>query len=179
MCIRDSSNGGWSRITAMATIAGLAEYDPAFIEQPTQPADLEGMAACRSFGIPVLADEAVYSLDDVAAIIRLDAADALNVYVGKAAGMERAVREMRTAAVFGIPSILGSNGEMGLGAAAQIHVACAVETLAPFPSDIIGHHYYDEDILDVPLDIDGIVARLPSGPGLGVEPNAAIKGRFA
>lgn len=173
------SNGGWSRIDAMVAIAGLADHGPAFIEQPTQPRDLEGMAACRTFGIPVLADEAVYSLDDVAAIVRLDAADALNVYVGKASGMERAVRQMRTAAVFGIPSILGSNGEMGLGAAAQIHVACAVETLAPFPSDIIGHHYYDEDILESPLDIDGVVARLPSGPGLGVEPSAAIRGRFS
>jgi L-alanine-DL-glutamate epimerase-like enolase superfamily enzyme len=173
------SNGGWSRIDAQRAIAGLAEMDPAFIEQPTQPRDLEGMAACRTFGIPILADEAVFSLDDVAAIVDQRAADALNVYVGKASGMERAVRQMRTAAVFGIPSILGSNGEMGLGAAAQIHVACAVEQLAPFPSDIIGHHYYDEDILESPLDIDGTVARLPSGPGLGVEPRADIRARFA
>jgi L-alanine-DL-glutamate epimerase-like enolase superfamily enzyme len=173
------SNGGWSRIDAQRAISGLAEMDPAFIEQPTQPRDLEGMAACRTFGIPILADEAVFSLDDVAAIVDQRAADALNVYVGKASGMERAVRQMRTAAVFGIPSILGSNGEMGLGAAAQIHVACAVEQLAPFPSDIIGHHYYDEDILETPLDIDGTVARLPSGPGLGVEPRADIRARFA
>lgn len=173
------SNGGWSRIDAQRAIAGIAEMDPAFIEQPTQPRDLEGMAACRTFGIPILADEAVFSLDDVAAIVDQRAADALNVYVGKASGMERAVRQMRTAAVFGIPSILGSNGEMGLGAAAQIHVACAVEQLAPFPSDIIGHHYYDEDILEIPLEIDGTVARLPSGPGLGVEPRADIRARFA
>jgi len=173
------SNGGWSRIDAMIAIAGLTAYGPAFIEQPTQPRDLDGMAACRAFGIPVLADEAVYSLDDVVAIINGEAADALNVYVGKASGIERAVRQMRTAAAFGMLSILGSNGEMGLGAAAQIHAACAVERLAPFPSDIIGHHYYDEDILETPLDIDGTVARLPSGPGLGVEPNATIRGRFA
>jgi len=172
------ANGGWSRIDAFRAIAGLAEMDPAFIEQPTQPRDLAGMGACRTFGIPVLADEAVYGLDDVAAIVLGEAADALNVYVGKAAGMERAVREIRTAAVFGMPSILGSNGEMGLGAAAQIHVACAVESLAPFPSDIIGHHYYDEDILARPLDIDGRVARLPDGPGLGVEPRADIVARF-
>jgi L-alanine-DL-glutamate epimerase-like enolase superfamily enzyme len=163
----------------MTAIAGLADHGPAFIEQPTQPRDLDGMAACRTFGIPVLADEAVYSLDDVVAIVGAGAADALNVYVGKASGMERAVREIRTAAAFGVPSILGSNGEMGLGAAAQIHVACAVESLAPFPSDIIGHHYYEEDILDAPLDIDGTVARLPAGPGLGVQPNATIRARFA
>jgi L-alanine-DL-glutamate epimerase-like enolase superfamily enzyme len=173
------SNGGWSRIDASAAIRGLAAFGPAFIEQPVAPADLEGMSACRALGIPVLADESVFSLDDVVAVVRAGAADALNVYVGKAGGMERAVRQIRTAAAFGVPSILGSNGEMGLGAAAQVHVACAVESLAPFPSDIIGHHYYDEDILDTPLDIDGVVARLPDGPGLGVEPSAAIRARFA
>jgi L-alanine-DL-glutamate epimerase-like enolase superfamily enzyme len=171
-------NGGWSRIEALATIPELAPFRPAFIEQPVQPADLPGMRACRNAGIPVLADESVYSLDDVAAIVREQAADTLNVYVGKSGGMERAVRAIRTASTFGIPGILGSNGEMGVGAAAQIHVACAVETLAPFPSDIIGHHYYDEDILDTPLDIDGIRARLPEGPGLGVVPAQSIRSRF-
>lgn len=173
------SNGGWSRIDARSAIAGLAPMRPAFIEQPTQPRDLEGMAACRSFGIPVLADEAVFGMDDVVAIVAAQAADALNVYVGKASGMERAVRQLRTAAAFGVLGIVGSNGEMGLGAAAQVHVACAVEALAPFPSDIIGHHYYDEDILETPLEIDGTVARLPAGPGLGVEPRADIRERFA
>jgi muconate cycloisomerase len=173
------SNGGWSRIDALTAIRGLAAHDPAFIEQPVAPADLVGMRACRALGLPILADESVFSLDDVAAVVRARAADALNVYVGKAGGMERAARQMRIAAAFGIPSILGSNGEMGLGAAAQVHVACAVESLAPFPSDIIGHHYYDEDTLERPLDIDGVVARLPDGPGLGVEPAAAIRSRFA
>jgi muconate cycloisomerase len=173
------SNGGWSRIDASAAIRGLSELGPAFIEQPVAPADLEGMRACRALGVPILADESVFSLDDVVATVRADAADALNVYVGKAGGMERAVRQIRTAAAFGIPSILGSNGEMGLGAAAQVHVACAVESLAPFPSDIIGHHYYDEDILETPLEIDGIVARLPEGPGLGVRPSASISRRFS
>jgi muconate cycloisomerase len=173
------SNGGWSRIEAAAAIRGLAEHDPAFIEQPVAPSDLDGMRSCRGLGPPILADEAVFSLGDVAAIVGAGAADALNVYVGKAGGMERAVRQMRTAAVFGIPSIVGSNGEMGLGAAAQVHVACAVEALAPFPSDIIGHHYYDEDILETPIDIDGRVARLPDGPGLGVVPSAAIQARFS
>jgi L-alanine-DL-glutamate epimerase-like enolase superfamily enzyme len=173
------SNGGWNRLDARRAIAGLAELDPAFVEQPVAPADLPGMRSCRKLDIPVLADESVFSLDDVVAIVRASAADALNVYVGKAGGMEKAVRQMRTAAAFGIPSIVGSNGEMGLGAAAQVHVACAVESLAPFPSDIIGHHYYDEDILETPLGIDGVVARLPDGPGLGVRPSAAVSRRFS
>ena len=94
--------------------------------------------------------------------------------------MEKAVRQMRTAAAFGVPSILGSNGEMGLGAAAQVHVACAVESLAPFPSDIIGHHYYDEDILETPLGHRrrrGATARRARASAC--EPSAAISRRFS
>jgi L-alanine-DL-glutamate epimerase-like enolase superfamily enzyme len=172
------ANGGWTRNDALRTVRAIAEYRPAFIEQPVRPADLDGMAAVRALGLPVLADEAVYSLDDVANIIRRGAADALNVYVGKSGGLELAVREMDIATAFGLDAILGSNGEFGVGAAAQIHVACAAQRVGPFPSDIIGHHYYDVDILKEPAPIDGLFAHLPGGPGLGVEPGPETIGRF-
>ena len=172
------SNGGWTRLEALRTVRALAPYRPAFVEQPVAPDDLQGMREVRSLGLPVVADESVYSIDDVAAVIRAEAADVLSVYVGKSGGLERAVRAIQTANAFGLEALIGSNGEFGLGAAAQVHVACAAERLAPFPSDIIGQHYYDEDVLVRPVDIDGVVARLPEGPGLGVEPGPEIVSRF-
>ena len=172
------ANGGWTRLEALRTVKSLAPYGPAFIEQPVAPDDLEGMRQIRALGLPVVADESVYSLDDVAAIIRAGAADVVSIYIGKSGGLERAVRAIQTAITFGLDAIIGSNGEFGLGAAAQVHVACAAERLAPFPSDIIGHHYYDEDVLVKPVDIDGLMARLPDGPGLGVEPGPDVVARF-
>ena len=172
------ANGGWTRGDAIRTSRAIARWNPAFIEQPVRPDDLEGMGQVRSVGIPVLADEAVYSLDDVANIIRHHAADALNVYVGKSGGLELAVRAMDIATTFGLDAILGSNGEFGVGAAAQIHVACAAQRIGPFPSDIIGHHYYDVDILNEPAPINGITATLPPGPGLGVEPGPEVMAKF-
>ncbi len=75
----------------------------------------------------------------------------------------------RVAAAFGLATLVGSNGELGLGAAAQLHVACAIPRLAEgLPSDIIGAHYYDDDILATPLDSDGRRVRLGDRPGLGV-----------
>ena len=80
----------------------------------------------------------------------------------------------------GLDVVIGSNGEMGIGAAAQAHVACACERLGSIPCGITGHHFYeDEPSLEVPLDIDGIRARLPEGPGLGVEPTEAVRRRFS
>ena len=70
---------------------------------------------------------------------------------------------------FGIDSIIGSNGESGVGAAAQLQVAAALPGLsASVPSDIIGEFYYAESVLESRLDSNGSVVRLPDAPGLGV-----------
>ena len=60
------------------------------------------------------------------------------------------------------------------------HVACACERIAAIPHGIVGHHFYeDETSLEAPLEIDGLVARLPEGPGLGVEPSEEVRRSFA
>jgi L-alanine-DL-glutamate epimerase-like enolase superfamily enzyme len=68
---------------------------------------------------------------------------------------------------------------MAIGAAAQVHAACACEQLGPFPSDITGQLFYEEDILAEPLQIDGRSAHLPDRPGLGVDLSDSILRRFA
>lgn len=164
------ANGGWSRAEARKAIGLLAAYTPAFVEQPLTADDVDGLALLRAEGFPIVADESVFGLADLVRVIRADAADVVSVYVGKAGGPGRAVELGQTAAAFGIGTLIGSNGELGLGAAAQLHVACALPGLRlDLPSDIIGAHYYAEDILATPIDSDGRVARLPAGPGLGVE----------
>lgn len=163
------ANGGWSPGEARAAIRALGPYDVAFVEQPVPAPDLEAMAALRSEGVPVVADESVFDLADLRQVIRHHAADVVSVYVGKAGGPGRAVELGTVAHAFGLSSLLGSNGELGLGAAAQVHVAAALPGLTTaFPSDIIGAHYYAEDILAEPLPSDGRRVHLPEGPGLGV-----------
>jgi muconate cycloisomerase len=164
------ANGGWPLAVALDTVARLAESNIEFIEQPVAADDLEGLRDVRALGIPVVADETVYSPADVRRLGKLGAADIVSVYVGKSAGLEQAVESVRLASALGMSAVIGANGEMGLGAAAQLHVACACETLGPIPHGISGHHFYEHDpTLATSLDIDGVVARLPSGPGLGVE----------
>ena len=111
---------------------------------------------------------------------RLGAADVVSLYVGKSAGLERAVEAARLARELGLDVVIGANGEMGIGAAAQLHVACACEHISEIPHGIIGHHFYEEDTtLAEQLDIDGLFARLPAGPGLGVEPSDEVRRSFS
>ncbi|MCP9484454.1 MAG: hypothetical protein MSC30_01210 [Gaiellaceae bacterium MAG52_C11] len=174
------ANGGWTLAVALETVPRLAESGIAFIEQPVHPDDLEGLRDVRSLGIPLIADESVYSPADVGRIARLGAADIVSVYVGKSSALERAVESARLANELGMDVVIGANGEMGIGAAAQLQVACACERISEIPHGIIGHHFYeDEPTLKTPLDIDGLRARLPDGPGLGVELADEVRIRFS
>lgn len=169
------ANGGWTRGEAASAITRLRDYDTAFVEQPCAPHDLQAMREARALGIPVIADESVFTTSDLTRVIREEAADIVSVYIGKAGGPGRAVEQGRLAAAFGVGCVLGSNGEFGLGAAAQLHAACAIPGLTTdVPSDVIGALYYGEDILETPLDSDGLRVRLGGEAGLGVRPRADI-----
>ncbi|NUT54766.1 MAG: mandelate racemase [Thermoleophilia bacterium] len=174
------ANGGWPLPVALATVPRLAESGIRFIEQPVRADDLEGLRDVRALGVPLVADESVYSPADVLRIGRLGAADVVSVYVGKSSGLAQAVESARLAAELGLDVVIGANGEMGIGAAAQLHVACACGRISEIPHGIVGHHFYEEEpTLAQPLDIDGVVARLPEGPGLGVEPSDEVRRSFA
>ncbi|WP_216206068.1 mandelate racemase/muconate lactonizing enzyme family protein [Amycolatopsis aidingensis] len=173
------ANGGWSRVRARESLRGLAAADLSYVEQPVAPEDLDGMAELRAQGPPVVADESVFGRTDLIRVIRAAAADVVSIYLGKAGGPGRAVALAALAESFGIEVVLGSNGELGLGAAAQLQVACALPALSSgIPSDIIGAHYYAEDVLEWPLDSDGALVRLGDGPGLGVRPREDLLRRF-
>lgn len=174
------ANGGWTRSDAAKAVRAMAGSGIAFVEQPVRASDLEGMRELRSLGYPIVADEAVYSDADVIRVAQIGAADVVSVYVGKSSGLEGAVRSAALASLHGLDVVIGANGEMGIGAAAQVHVACACQRLGTTPCGISGHHFYeDEPTLKTPLDIDGVRARLPDGPGLGVEPADEVVRRFS
>ena len=174
------ANGGWQLPVALRTVPELALCGIAFIEQPVRAEDVEGLREVRALGVPLIADESIYTADDVLRIGRAGAADIASIYVGKSSGLERAVESARLAVEAGMGVVIGANGEMGIGAAAQLHVACACERISAIPHGITGHHFYEDDAsLESPLDIDGLVARLPAGPGLGVEPSRRVRQGFS
>ncbi|RIQ17865.1 mandelate racemase/muconate lactonizing enzyme family protein [Jiangella rhizosphaerae] len=173
------ANGGYRRRDAARAIELFAPHTPAFLEQPVAPDDIEGMAALRGLGLCLVADESVFGMASLVRVLRADAADVVSLYIGKSGGPGRAVEMGRVAGALGSEVVIGSNGELGVGAAAQIQVACALDSLAEdFPHDIIGRHYYVDDVLSTPAMIADGVARLPDGPGLGIPLDDAVWSLF-
>ena len=153
------------RRAALATVPRLAELGIAFVEQPVAADDLEGMRpGARARESPSSPTSPSTPPPTSSASSAGGAADVVSIYVGKSSGPSSGQSRRRAlAASLGAGVVIGSNGEMGIGAAAQLHVACACEQLGVLPCGIIGHHFYDDDrTLEEPLVIEGSV-----GPAAG------------
>lgn len=172
-------NGGWMCIDVACAIGALVELGVVFVEQLFALGDVDGFVGFCGFGLLIVVDELVFLFDDVVRVVRADVADVVSVYVGKSGGLDRVLLVMRSFVVFGVGSLFGFNGEMGLGAVVQLHVVCACECLLDFLLDIIGQLYYDQDMLRELVWIDGRHVYLLFGLGFGVEFVFEIVERFA
>lgn len=166
------ANGGWNLKNAVSTIERLREFKIYFVEQPLPPEEIVEMAGLRErIGLPVIADESVYTLQDAKMLSRMNAADVLSIYVGKAGGIGPAKEIADFAASAGLSCTIGSNLELGIGSAAMTHLGIATAGIHPekFPCDIIGQFYYEDDVILERLPIAPGMASATERPGLGVE----------
>jgi L-alanine-DL-glutamate epimerase-like enolase superfamily enzyme len=174
------ANGGWSPREAVQMLRRMAEYDIYFAEQPVAPLDVSWMVDVRKqIGIPVMADESLYSLQDAMALARAGAADIFSLYLGKS-GLSGARKIAAVAEAAGLICTIGSNMELGVASAALIHLAVSTPAIdaETIPCDILSHLFYDTNLLTEPLPVSGAEARAPEKPGLGVELDEEAVGRY-
>ena len=168
-------NGGWSVQQAIREIERYAPLKLQYVEQPTPRWDLDALAEVRrAVDVPIMADEAVFSVQQAALAIRKHAADLISIYPGKNGGILKSKRICEMAADAGIACHIGSNLEWDVGTAAMCHLAaaCANVQVGRFPVDILGPLYYATQPRSAPVKFAGGRVRVPSGYGLGVELSA-------
>jgi muconate cycloisomerase len=168
--LRVDGNMGWPTAKhAIRMIRAMEQWNLELVEQPLPPYDLDGMAEVRrAIGVPLMADESVRNPRSAMAVIRRGAADIANVYVTEAGGLLNAAHIFAMCEAAGIPCMIGSMPELGIGTAAQIHLGVAMANLGP-DSDACGVLYHEEDLLKTPLRIENGFSYAPDGPGLGIE----------
>jgi hypothetical protein len=151
-----------------------------------------GHGARRSYGVPALSDLAPQKfippgtfcpdkeqprpsvawcdrrLKSSLEITRDRAADVLNLYFSEAGGLLQARTIAEIARWSGMAVWVGSMPELGLGTAANAHLAAAIPGLE-LASDVCGFAYHADDILTTPLVVEQGSVAVPTGPGLGVE----------
>ncbi|HKI21732.1 MAG TPA: enolase C-terminal domain-like protein, partial [Isosphaeraceae bacterium] len=157
--------------TGRLALEQLRPLELLLAEQPIAPGDTAALAYLRTVsGIPIMADESVFTLADAWGVLRAHAADVVSIYPGKNGGIAGSIEIAHLAQAAGIPCHVGSNLELGIGSAAMLHLACAVANIdsTTYPADILGPHYHEADLLTQPLSLGFEGAVVPDGPGLGV-----------
>jgi L-alanine-DL-glutamate epimerase-like enolase superfamily enzyme len=165
------ANGGYTVEQAVWVARRLEKLNVVLFEQPTPRGDHLGMAEVRRrSGIPVMADESVFTPQDALDVVRARAADVLSLYPGKHGGIRATQHLAKLAEAAGIPCTIGSDLERELATAAMAHVTVSTANFQceRFPGDLIGPIYYEQALTTEPLRYRADRLRVPEGPGLGV-----------
>jgi muconate cycloisomerase len=166
------ANGGYTVDQAVWVAPRLEKLDVVLFEQPTRRGDHVGMAAVRRrSGIPIMADESVFTPQDALEVIRAEAADVISIYPGKHGGIRPTQQIAKLAEAAGIPCTIGSNLEREVATAAMAHVTVCTANIQceRFPGDLIGPVYFEESLSRTPLRYQADRLWVPETPGLGVK----------
>ena len=155
----------------------LAKLDPfelLLIEQPLPEDDIRGHAElAKQITTPVCLDESITSARSAADAIAIGACSVINIKAGRVGGYLEAVRVHDVALANGIPVWCGGMLETGLGRAANIALAALPGFVLPGDTSA-SDRYYSQDITTQPFVLEDGYVRVPTGPGLGVDPDLAV-----
>jgi o-succinylbenzoate synthase len=155
---------------AVLTKATDPSHGLSAIEQPFPPDDLHAHARlARQIDVPVCLDESIGSLRDVDTALAMRACGAVNLKAGRVGGLVETRRIHQRCVDEGVALRCGGMLETGLGRAANLAVAALPGCTLP-PDLGPSSRYYARDITE-PFEAEQGMMKVPSGPGLGIEPN--------
>jgi muconate cycloisomerase len=168
-------NTGWCLTDALAAIEALRGLGLGYIEQPIARRDLDGMAEIRQAarGIPVMADEGLFTLQDAYALARARACDAYCIKLYKIGGLTpaRKIAAMAEAAEIQLNcGGLAVQSQLEAAAAAHFYAATPQRRMMGAGEFVFGLNTVGPDPLVPATDFvvrDGHVD-VPTGPGLGI-----------
>jgi muconate cycloisomerase len=170
------ANGAYDEAdAAVRAIEVLLPHNVALVEQPAHRERLSLLAAVRRrVPVPIMADESVFTPQQLQEALDLDAFDVLAVYPGKNGGFSHALDMARQVAGAGKSCAIGSNLETDIGQAAMASLAAG---LAAFPveriaCDLLSSLYYETSAATEPLPLCDGKFIVPQGNGFGVVPRA-------
>lgn len=122
--LRLDANGSWDMPMALARLQALDGLGIEYVEQPLPAGDVEGHAALRNIcRVPIALDESVDGEVAAAHILEIGAADVLVAKLGRVGGASAAAAIAVRAAARGVPVVLSSFFETGVGIAAGLRAA--------------------------------------------------------
>ncbi len=126
--LRLDANQGWTAKQAVYALQTLEDAGVRLelVEQPVKAQDLDGMKyVTERVHTPIMADESVFGPTEVVELIRMRAADIINIKLMKTGGISNAIRIADIAAMYQVECMIGCMLESSISVAAAVHVAVA------------------------------------------------------
>ena len=150
-------------------LAQLDEFNLLLIEQPLPEEEVLAHAElAKQISTPICLDESITSAQAAADAIALGACSIVNIKAGRVGGYLEARKIHDLCADHGVPVWCGGMLETGIGRAANVALASLPNFTLPGDTSA-SDRYWETDITEPFVLEDGRI-RVPTGPGLGVEP---------
>lgn len=173
------ANQAWDETVSLRFLPQLSEIGVRLVEQPVPSWNVEGLARLRHrCDIPLMADECVFSPQDMLRVANLAAADVVSLKLVKHGGPIGLQKVAAVAEAAGIGLYGGCLLESSVGAAAHLHAFAGLRTME-WGCEHFGPQMLVEDIVEEQLRFEDFHIRLPAGPGLGVRLDRERFRRFA
>ncbi|HVI26497.1 MAG TPA: dipeptide epimerase [Xanthomonadaceae bacterium] len=168
--LRLDANQGWTAKQAVYALQTLedAGVKLELVEQPVKAQDMEGMRyVTERVHTPIMADESVFGPMEVIELIRMRAADIINIKLMKTGGISNAVRIADIAGMHGIDCMIGCMLETSISVAAAVHVAVAKADVIT-KVDLDGPSLCQYDPVEGGVIFNESEISVTEAPGLGI-----------
>lgn len=152
--------------TAIRTIRKMEEYGLAYVEEPLPVWNSRGRRkVAEAISIPIMGDESVFTPQDVAREIDLGAIGIISIKAPRT-GYTLSTKITHLAETAGIPCLMGTQGETGVGTMASAQFGAARRSVS-YPSEISFFLFMKDDILEEPVPFKDGFIELSQSPGNG------------
>ena len=168
--LRLDANQAWTPKQAVRVIQAIenAGIQLEFVEQPVKADDIAGLKFVTDHTlIPILADEAVFSVRDALDILATGSADVVNIKLMKTGGISAAIEMANLTRSYQRTCMIGCMLESGISVTAAAHFAVAYADVVTL-IDLDGPQLCNGSAIHGGMKMDGPWIRLPDAPGLGI-----------
>jgi o-succinylbenzoate synthase len=126
--LRLDANQGWTAKQAVFALQTLEDAGVRLelVEQPVKAQDLEGLKyITERVHTPIMADESVFGPTEVIELIRMRAADIINIKLMKTGGLSNAIHIADICGMYGMECMIGCMVETSVSVSAAVHLAVA------------------------------------------------------
>ncbi|MHA1689761.1 MAG: mandelate racemase/muconate lactonizing enzyme family protein [Promethearchaeota archaeon] len=177
--LRVDYNQAYAPEQAIQAINAIEPFQIDYAEQPVRIDDYIGMARVqKNVKIPLLSHEGCFSLQDFITLVEMGAVKVLGINSERPGGVTKALDALTYARIRGLGIVL-HNQPLGISSAFQIHLHASHYYSIEHATELFGQEMLEDDLIVKPLEIINGKARLPEGPGWGIQLDESALKKYA